>query len=521
MDSTTHLLIAGEWVAGSDAETIPVTNPATGGQIGSVASASLQDADRAVAAARVGQEHWAQYSALARAEILLNWAKRIREQQLELATLLTEEGGSVLVENMDEIRWVAEVLEFYAELGRNAGGRVLPSQEPTLTNLVVKKPVGVVVAIAPWNYPALLLWWKIAPALAAGNAVIVKPPAETPLTVARIIELAEIPAGVVQLLNGGAELGEHLVSHPGTDLIAFTGSMGAGKAILRASVEQMKRVSLELSGNDPFIVCDDVDIDDAVEAALWAAFTNAGQVCTSAERIYIMRDVYEEFAQKFIARAGELRVGDPLDLDTDLGALATEAQLARAEAFVAAARNAGATVRTGGSRIARVGYFFEPTVLTEMSHEQLKELGEIFGPIAPLIPVDSFDEAIRLANDSEMGLGANVLTSDLERAMRASKELRFGQVWVNNPLVDNDAGPFGGMKMSGLGRELGDEGLEGFMETTHVSLDYRLEKKYWWYPYSNYAKEMGLKDGRSSGFLGGHAGAAVRNSDVSQNEGVR
>ena len=510
MGDAKQMLIDGTWVDGGAGETFEVLNPATGESLGNVAQATIGDACQAITAARTGQATWGAHSALARAEILLNWAKRVRDNQLELATLLSQEGGSVLVENMDEIRWVAEVLEYYAELGRNAGGRVLPSQEPTLTNLVVKKPVGVVVAIAPWNYPALLLWWKIAPALAAGNSVIVKPPVEAPLTVLRIIELLDAPAGVVQVLNGGAELGEYLVSHPGTDLIAFTGSMNAGKAILRSSVEHMKRVSLELSGHDPFIVCDDVDVDDAVEATLWAAFTNAGQVCTSAERIYVMRGVYDEFLEKFVRRAGELIVGDPLDLNTDIGALATEGQVHRAERYLEEATSAGARIHTGGKQIAGTGLFFEPTVITDLSHDDLKRLGEVFGPIAPIVPVDTFDEAIKQANDSEMGLGANVLTSDLERGMRASKELRFGLVWINNPLVDNDAGPFGGMRASGLGRELGDEGLEAFMETTHVSLDYRLEKKYWWYPYSRYADAMGLRDGRSSGFLGGHAGAAVR-----------
>lgn len=509
------MLIDGEWVAGGDGETVEVTNPANGESLGEVALATTDDADNAVSAAIKGQEAWASHSALARAEILLNWARSVRDHQLELAKLLSREGGSALVENMDEIRWVAEVLEYYAELGRNVGGRVLPSQEPTLTNLVVKKPVGVVVAIAPWNYPALLLWWKIAPALAAGNSVIVKPPVETPLTVLRIIELLSAPAGVVQVLNGGVELGEHLVAHRGTDLVAFTGSVGAGKAILRSSADLVKRVSLELSGHDPFIVCDDVNVDDAVEAALWAAFTNAGQVCTSAERIYVMRGVYDEFVEKFVKRTGELVVGDPLDLGTDLGALATESQVHRAERYVQAMRDAGGTIRTGGNRIEGEGYFFEATVVTDVTHEDLKKNGEVFGPIAPIVAVDSFDEAIAKANDSDMGLGANVLTSDLERGMRSAKELKFGLIWVNNPLVDNDAGPFGGMRTSGLGRELGDEGLEAYMETSHVSLDYQLEQKYWWYPYTNYADAMGLRDGRSSGFLGGHAGAAIRNdSDV-------
>lgn len=503
------MLIDGHWTDAADGATIDVTNPATGEVIDTVPAAGEADVARAVAAAVKGQRGWADASALARAGVMLDFAQAVRARQRDFAELLTREGGSTLAENMDEIRWVAEAFEYYAEMGRNVGGRVIPSQEPTLTNLVIKRPVGVVLAIAPWNYPALLLAWKIAPALAAGNAVIVKPPAETPLTVLALMEILETPAGVVQVLSGDSKLGADLVANRHVDMVAFTGSLGAGQAIIRASAEQVKRVSLELSGHDPLIVCDDVDVDVAVEASLWSGFTNAGQVCTSSERIYVMRGIFDEFVSKLATRADELIVGDPLDPDTDLGAIGTESRKQAALDYIAQARALGATVHAGGEAVDGPGLFVRPTVITGLSHRQVTDLGEVFGPIMPIVPVDSYDEAIELANDSEMGLGANVLTTDLERGFRAVKELRFGQVWINNPLVDNDAGPFGGMRTSGLGRELGEEGLEAFMETTHVSFDYKLERKYWWYPYSQYSEVMGLKDGRTGGFLGGHAGAAV------------
>lgn len=509
-----QMIINGSKVDASDGRTVEVRNPANGNLLDRVPEASRADVDAAVEAAVAGQREWGQLSALARASVLLDFARRVRSQQRELAELLSTEGGSALAENMDEIRWVAEAAEFYAEMGRNVGGRVVPSQEPTLTNLVVKRPIGVVAAIAPWNYPALLLAWKFVPALAAGNAVILKPPPEAPLTVLRIAELLDTPPGVVQVVTGGAEVGKRLVEHPDTDMIAFTGTVTAGRAILHAAAEGIKRVSLELSGQDPFVVCDDVDLETAVEAALWATFTNAGQVCTSAERIYVMRGVYDDFVTRLAARADELIVGDPLDLDTDMGALATEAQLLKAMAYVERAVALGATVLAGGQQVERTGFFYRPTVLTGLTHEQLKDLGEVFGPIAPVVPVDTFDQALSLANDSDMGLGANLLTTDLERGWRAAKELKFGLVWINNPLVDNDAGPFGGMRHSGLGRELGEEGLEAFLETSHVSFDYRLERKYWWYPYSHYSDVMGLRDGRTTGFLGGHAGTSVASGEA-------
>ncbi|GLB69117.1 aldehyde dehydrogenase family protein [Arthrobacter mangrovi] len=505
-----QMLIDGEWVDAENGNTIEVVNPASGTVIDTVPEASDADVYRAVAAAARAQRGWGQTSALARAAVMHEFAAKVRANQRELAELLTLEGGSSLAENMDEIRWVAEATEYYAEMGRNAGGRIVPSQEPTLTNLVLKRPVGVVAAIAPWNYPALLLSWKLAPALAAGNAVVIKPPAEAPLTVLRLVEMLGTPPGVVQVLTGGVEPGIRLVEHPKTDMVAFTGSVAAGQAIIRSTADQVKRLSLELSGHDAMIICDDVDVDDAVEAALWAGFTNAGQVCTSSERIYVMRNIFDEFSRKLAQRAEELIVGDPMDPNTDIGALGNASQLEKARKYVETARGLGATVLAGGTEPEGPGLFYRPTVLTGLTHDQLIELGEIFGPVMPLVPVESFDDALQLANDSDMGLGANVLTTNMERAWRAAKELRFGQVWINNPLVDNDAGPFGGFRRSGLGRELGEEGLETFQETSHVSFDYQLERKYWWYPYSSYSEVMGLKDGRTSGFLGGHAGTTAQ-----------
>jgi acyl-CoA reductase-like NAD-dependent aldehyde dehydrogenase len=508
-ESSMRMLIDGEWCDASDGGTITVENPSTRAALDTVPAATDADVDRAVKVAKSAQQTWENYSALARAEVLINFAQRVRAQHRELAELLSREGGSALAENMDEIRWVAEAFEYYAQMGRNVGGRVVPSQEPTLTNLVLKRPVGVVVAIAPWNYPALLLAWKVAPALAAGNAVVIKPPPETPLTVLKLMELLDVPPGVVQVLTGAASTGQALTAHPGTDMIAFTGGIAAGQAILRAASDGIKRVSLELSGHDPFIVCDDVDVDVAVEATLWAGFSNAGQICTAAERVYVMESVYDEFVDKLARRADELIVGDPLELSTDIGALANARQRQRVIDYLSAAAGLGATVRAGGEPAEGDGYFYRPTVLTGLSHRDITGLGEIFGPVIPVVSVATFDEALAMANDSEMGLGANVLTTDLVRGWRAAKELRFGLVWINNPLVDNDAGPFGGFRKSGLGRELGEEGLESFMETSHVSFDYQLERKYWWYPYSAYSEAMGLADDRTAGFLGGHAGAAV------------
>jgi acyl-CoA reductase-like NAD-dependent aldehyde dehydrogenase len=362
---------------------------------------------------------------------------------------------------------------------------VIPSIEDGQLALVLKEPLGVVAAIVPWNYPLLLMAWKVAPALAAGNTVVHKPAPYTPLsTLMLAAAFAELPAGVVNIVTGGGDVGESLVVHPGTDLIAFTGSTAVGQRIGALAAAQVKRTHLELGGKDAFIVCEDADLSVAAPGAAWAAYLNAGQVCTSAERFYVFDSVYDEFVERLVAEAGSVRLGDPLATTTDMGPLVADAQRAKVEAQLADARESGARILVGGDRGGfERGWYLSPSVVVDVDDRMDLMAQETFGPVAPVVRVGSLDEAITRANALPYGLGANVYTNRTDYAYRCLDELRAGTVWINDPLTDNDAGPFGGMKMSGNSRELGPEGLEAFRETKHVHWDTRAERKSWWYPY--------------------------------------
>jgi betaine-aldehyde dehydrogenase len=352
---------------------------------------------------------------------------------------------------------------------------------------VLKEPLGVVGCIVPWNYPLLLLAWKAAPALAAGNTIVAKPSELTPLSTLALADCFEhFPAGVVNLLAGAGEIGEAIVGDERVDCIAFTGSVETGKRIAQRCAERIARVNLELGGKDPFIVCPDVAgaIDVAAKGGAWAAFLNAGQVCTSAERFYVLEPVFDDYLQAFVDYTDSLVVGDPLDPGTDIGPMVSAHQRDKVAAQVDSAVAAGAKVVTGGSNGSNgSGYFYAPTVVTGAPAETDLLREETFGPVAPLVPVKSLDEAIELANGTRFGLGCNVYTKDLDTILRCMREIKAGTVWFNDPLTDNDAGPFGGMKQSGLGRELGQEGLEAFQETKHVHLETKIAAKDWWYPY--------------------------------------
>jgi betaine-aldehyde dehydrogenase len=290
----------------------------------------------------------------------------------------------------------------------------------------------------------------------------------------------------VNVITGyGAEAGEPLVAHPNTHVIAFTGSVATGKRIARLAAERVKKVNLELGGNDPFIICDDIDLEVAVRGAVWAAYLNMGQVCTSGERFYVLESVADKFIDRFVKFTGSLRLGNPMGPDVDLGPMISAAQRDKVERKLDQVREMGATVLCGGKRPPNLkrGYYFEPTVVTEVDHSMPLMREETFGPVAPIMKVKDIDEAIGLANDSEYGLGANIMTNNLEYALKAAERIKAGTFWINDPLTDNDAGPFGGMRLSGGGRELGAEGLEEFRETKHVHLDYKLEMKSYWYPY--------------------------------------
>ncbi|HYX42149.1 MAG TPA: aldehyde dehydrogenase family protein [Pyrinomonadaceae bacterium] len=482
------MFVNGEFVASLAGETFAVENPATEERIDEVPRARVEDVEQAVRAAHRAQDDWRWTPGIEKCELLHTVARRIRERREEIATLLTREGGKPLIENMDEVEWVAACFDYYAEVGRHELGRVIPPVQRHQMNFVVKEPYGVVVCIVPWNYPLLLMSWKVAPALMAGNTVIIKPSEYTPLSTLLLAEVAfhELPPGVVNVVTGyGAEAGEPLVAHPLTPVVAFTGSVATGRRIATLAAERIKKVNLELGGNDPFIICDDVDLDVAVRGAVWAAYLNMGQVCTSGERFYVFERVAEEFIDRFVAFTRTLRLGDPLGPDIDLGPMISAAQREKVEQKLDRVREMGATVLCGGERPEKLtrGYFFEPTVVVNVDHSMPLMREETFGPVAPIMRVKGIDEAVALANDSEYGLGANILTNSLEYALTAAERIKAGTFWINDPLTDNDAGPFGGMRLSGLGRELGAEGIEEFRETKHIHLDYKLEAKSYWYPY--------------------------------------
>jgi betaine-aldehyde dehydrogenase len=493
----TRLLIRGEQVAG-DGDEFPVENPATEETLTTLRSPSLEQLAAAVAAASDAFKGWASTPAVERAELLHEVAVRLRASTDELARVMTLEGGKPLVENSDEVGWCAAAFDYYAEMGRNFAGRVIPSIESTQLALVVKEPIGPWACIVPWNYPLLLLAWKVAPAIAAGNTVVAKPSELTPLSTLMLAKCFDhLPPGVVNLLAGGPETGSALVENDSIEGVAFTGSVETGKKVAAACATRVARMNLEMGGKDPFIVCADVaaDVSVAARGGAWAAYLNAGQVCTSAERFYVAREVYDDFVSEFVSYTDSLRVGDPLDASTDLGPMVSAPQRAKVEAQVEAAVSAGATLLVGGDRAGHErGHFFAPAVVTGAPEttDLLRE--ETFGPVAPIVPVDSLDEAIRLANATRYGLGANVYTRDLETAVRCMREIRAGTVWINDPLTDNDAGPFGGMKQSGFGRELGQEGLEAFQDTKHVHMETKIAPKEWWYPYGP-ASSAGPPDG--------------------------
>ena len=485
----TRLLIGGEQVPGGGAP-LEVENPFSEETIATVGSASTEQLDAAVASAREASREWMWTPAVDRGELLHDVAARMRARTDELAEVMTQEEGKPLIENADEVGWCAAVLDYYAEIGRDSAGRVIPPIESTQLSLVLKQPHGVWGCIVPWNYPLLLLTWKLAPAVAAGNAVVCKPSELTPLSTLMLAPCFEhLPPGVVNLVAGGGEVGAALASHDDVDGIAFTGSVETGKKVGRACIDRVARINLEMGGKDPFIVCSDVagELEVAAKGGAWAAFLNSGQVCTSAERFYVLDDVYDDYVNAFVDHTKGLVIGDPMERNTDIGPMVSAGQREKVSAQVEAAVAAGAELVTGGGDGGqRTGHFYSPAVVVGAPAETDLLRKETFGPVAPIVRVRSLDEAIELANSTPYGLGANVYTQDFQTILRCMREIRAGTVWFNDPLTDNDAGPFGGFKQSGLGRELGREGLEAFQETKHVHIESKIAPKEWWYPYSEY-----------------------------------
>jgi len=476
------LLIDGEAVAGAG-DRIAVDNPATGGVEAEVAAASLEQAAAAAKAAKAAQPAWAALAQTERSQAMRNIGAVIDSQRQPLAKLLTVETGRPYLRNLLYVDFTADIFRQYAELARVHGGRLAPGNEPGELSLIMRAPYGVVAGLIPWNYPLTLLAFKAAPALATGNTLVVKPAPPTPLTtlaLARIFQ-SELPAGVANVVVGLGDVGGALVEHPAIDLVAFTGSTATGTAIGAACARLAKPSHLEMGGKDPAIVFADADPAFAAHGVVWAAFLNAGQVCTSTERAYVHQAVYDEFVEHATTLAAGLRVGDPMDLKTQIGPMRSAAGRDAALAHVNAAVEAGARVLAGGDAPPGDGYFLNPTVLVDVDHSMDVMKNETFGPVLPIQRISDADEGFALAADTPYGLGASIYTTDPALVYRAAEELAVGNLWVNDPVVDNQAAPFGGMRASGDARELGLEGLHAFTVPRHVLWNTNEDIKDWWY----------------------------------------
>lgn len=480
--------IGGSFVRGEGSVYFDVVDPATEDRIGQIAQATSTEVDRAVKIANATQKVWNKSSMLHRAELLHEVAADMRARRPVVAELLTREMGKPYKESMDEVHWASTAVDYYAEVGRHEVGRVLGPAVAGQFHFTTKDPIGVIVLIMPFNYPLCLLCWQAAAAIAAGNAVIVKPSELTSLTTLKFMEsFLCLPDGLIQVVTGGGSVGQQLVEHKDTHMVAFTGGIETGRSVGEACARQYKRVLLETSGNDPFIVMPSAPLDVAARGAVFGAYLNCGQVCAASERFYVHESVHDSFVEKIIEQTRKVRIGNGLD-KVDMGPLASRAQRDRYEMIIARARGQGGNIRVGGGRPAGLnrGYFVDATVITEVDRDHDIVNDETFGPVIPVVKVKDFDEAIELSNRSRYALGATIYTLNLQESMRAVSELEAGMVWVNAPLLDNDAGPFGGRKQSGIGRQLGAEGIDTFRHTKFSMIDPAAEAHdFWWFPYKD------------------------------------
>ncbi|MDO8209036.1 NAD-dependent succinate-semialdehyde dehydrogenase [Conexibacter sp. CPCC 206217] len=470
-----QLLIGGEWVDGAAGARDDVTDPATGGLVGQVAAGTRADARRAIELADAAQRDWGRTPAKTRSRILRAWHDLIVEHVDDLAILLTAEQGKPLAESRGEILYGATFIEWYAEEAKRAYGEVIPSPADGRRLLTLRKPIGVVAAITPWNFPMAMIARKAAPALAAGCTIVIKPAPTTPLSALALGELAQragVPAGVLSIVCGPAEeVGGELAESPLVRKITFTGSTPVGKLLMTQAAQTVKRVSLELGGNAPFIVFDDADLDVAVRGAIDSKFRNAGQTCVCANRILVQDGIHDAFVERFAAATAALQVGNGFDDGVEQGPLIDDRALAKVRDHIEDAVTHGASVVVGGDAHELGGTFFQPTVLTGATPAMRIAVDETFGPVAPVFRFTTEEEAVELANATESGLAAYFCTQDLGRAWRVGEALEFGVVGVNTGLISYEGAPFGGVKQSGLGREGSRHGLDDFLEISYLCID--------------------------------------------------
>ncbi|MHB1360482.1 MAG: NAD-dependent succinate-semialdehyde dehydrogenase [Rhodocyclaceae bacterium] len=469
--------IAGAWAAADSGATVAVTNPATGATLASVPDMGATETRRAIDAANAAWPAWRALTAKQRGAILRNWHDLIVANADDLALLMTSEQGKPLAEARGEALYAATFVEWFAEEAKRVYGEVIPQTIASQRLIVLKQPIGVAAAITPWNFPAAMITRKVAPALATGCPVVVKPAEQTPLTALALAVLAEragFPAGVFNMVTGSAAsaplIGGELTSNPGVRKLSFTGSTEVGRLLMAQCAPTLKKLSLELGGNAPFIVFDDADVDAAVAGAMASKYRNAGQTCVCANRLLVQAGIYESFAQKLAAQVAALKVGVGTAAGVTQGPLIDAQALAKVEAHIADAVAQGARVLVGGKRHARGGTFFEPTVLADALPSMLCAREETFGPVAPLFKFHDEAEAVALANATEFGLASYFYARDLSRVWRVAEALEYGMVGVNVGLIANEVAPFGGVKQSGLGREGSRHGIEEYLEIKYVCL---------------------------------------------------
>ena len=462
------------WIEADAATGVAVTNPATGEVIGHVPKLGAAETREAIEVAETTRHRWARQTARERSQILRRWYELMMENQDDLGTILTAEQGKPLVEAKGEIAYGASFIEWFAEEARRAYGDVTPSHAPDKRIITIKQPIGVVAAITPWNFPNAMITRKAGPAFAAGCSMVLKPASQTPFSAIALAVLAEragLPAGLFSVITGSARaIGGEMTSNRIVKKLTFTGSTEVGAKLYAQCAPTIKKLGLELGGNAPFIVFDDADLDAAVEGAVIAKFRNNGQTCVCANRIYVQSDIYDVFAEKLAAKVATLPTGNGIDEGVIFGPLIDDTAIAKVEEHIADATSKGATVLHGGKRHALGGTFFEPTILTGVTADMAIATEETFGPVAPLFRFNTEAEVVKAANDTEFGLASYFYTRDSARTWRVGEALEYGMVGINTGLISTAEAPFGGVKMSGLGREGSRHGLDDFMELKYLCM---------------------------------------------------
>jgi succinate-semialdehyde dehydrogenase / glutarate-semialdehyde dehydrogenase len=464
--------IDGGWSAADNGAILDVTNPATSEKLGSIPNMGAAETRRAIAAAAAALPAWRARTAKERAVIMRRWFDLMTENQEDLATLMTAEQGKPLAESKTEILYAASFIEWFGEEAKRLYGDIIPGHQADKRIMVLRQPVGVVAAITPWNFPSAMITRKAGPALAAGCTLVCKPATQTPYSALALAELAHragVPKGVFNMITGSATaIGGEMTGNPTVRKLTFTGSTEVGKKLMTQCAGTVKKLSLELGGNAPFIVFDDADLDAAVQGALASKYRNTGQTCVCANRLLIQAGVYEEFAARLKSAVVQLRVGDGLKGVTDQGPLIDAKAVTKVEEHIADAVAKGAKVVLGGKRHALGGSFFEPTILTDVTPKMLVAREETFGPVAPLFKFESEAQAIAMANDTEFGLAAYLYTRDLARSWRVSEAIEYGIVGLNTGIISTEVAPFGGVKESGIGREGSKYGILDYTEIKYV-----------------------------------------------------